>query len=176
MIKISALGYTLIELLLVLSITSIIGIIGYVNYKDFSSDQIVIKAVSDVQSVLRLAQSNATSSTLCSNGQYIGPWSLVFNQTSIYLTCGLANQVQKIYNLENAQINSILGSSCLEENSSLPFTVQYSNLDGGLDFPSAGSDTCKGSLSWTFTLTNTIDTSKLKSFTISRGGAIDVEQ
>ena len=68
----SARGFTLIELLVVIAITSILAVMGFVNFKDFSSNQISVKAAGEIQTILRLAQSNATSSTLCDSKGFNG--------------------------------------------------------------------------------------------------------
>ncbi len=170
-------GYTLIELLIVMTIMAMVGLVGYVNYKQFSASQITTNAVTQIQSILRLAQSNATSSVLCNdNPASVSPWSLSFNanQTSITLACGPSNSPWKTYNLENAKIdNSIAGSTCISP-ATLPFTISYSNTSV-LTFSSAGSTaTCLQSASWIFTVRNINDNST-KSFSISKGGAVNVQ-
>lgn len=168
-------GYTLIELLIVMVIMSIIGVTGYVNYKQYSSRQVTSKALGQVQTLLRLAQSNATSSTFCNDNTNTGPWSLVFNQnqTSIDLVCGTS---RKTYTLENARIDTIVGSGC-GGSSVIPLTVIYSNGVGAMTFVSQGAFlTCLASDTWTFTISNTKNTgTPSKSFSISKGGAINVE-
>lgn len=173
-------GFTLIELMVVISIIAILGLIGFVNFRDFSADQVAIKAVGQIQTYLRLTQSNATTSTLCkkADGTFEGgvSWSLVFkpDQTSIDLICGTTNSVQKTYLLDNAKIDTIVGSSC-GVSSTIPLTLTYSSGVGVLTFTSSSaSGTCLGSDTWTFTVKNTLNTSKTKIFKISKGGAIDV--
>ncbi len=168
-------GYTLIELLVVISIISIMSVVGFVNFKGFSAEQVPIKAVSQIQSLLRLAQSNATSSTLCGNTS--GNWLLIFtDDKNINLACGSTPTVQKTYTLENAQIKSIIGSDC-GTTSVVPLTITYSAGVGALTFSSSSfaSFTCLSSSTWTFTLKNTLDNSKTKIFKLSKGGAINVE-
>lgn len=189
--KLSVQGYTLIELLVVISIISILAIVGFVNFKDFSSDQVAIKAVGQIQSLLRLAQSNATTSTLCkkTDGTYEGgvSWSLIFRTTdsvdkAIDLACGPLNVIQKTYILENAIIYSFKGFDC-GSTGTLPFTITYSNITsangvGALTFSYPGaSPTCLTSTTWTFIVKNTLDTTttKTKTFILSKGGTIDVQ-
>lgn len=178
-------GYTLIELLIVISIISVLGIVGFVNYKSFSSDQVVVKAAGQIQTVLRLAQSNATTSTLCSDGQHSGPWLVVFNQTSLFLACGSSSALERTYNLETAETNSILGSSScsiIVPSVTSPFTISFFPPDpenptsAGLTFSYSGATaTCLGSSTWTFTVRNTKDITKTTVFKLSKGGAIDVQ-
>ncbi len=169
-------GYSLIELLVVMVIMSVIGIVGYVNYKQFASAQITTNAISQIQSVLRLAQSNAASSTVCLDNINNSPWSVSFkNQTSIGLDCGLSNTEERNYTLENARIDSIVGSADPSSCSAVfPFNISYSN-SGSLIFSSTVlSSTCLQSSSWTFTVRNLNDNT-FKMFKISKGGAVDVQ-
>ncbi len=169
------LGFTLIELLVVIAIISILSVAGFVNYRNFSADQVTNKAAGDVKSILRLAQSNSTSSTAC--GALIGgvSWAVIFNSDalSIGLVCGPANSLQRTYTLDNAQIQ-IKGSSCATS-STLPITVTYPAGVGSLTFGS--SDPCLvSSPTLSITVSNTRDTTASpKSFKISKGGAIDVQ-
>lgn len=164
-------GYTLIELLVVISIISILAVLGFVNFKNFATDQVTVKAQGQVQTLLRLAQSNATSGTLCGTSGGL-PWSLIFNATNIGLACGLSNLVQKTYTLENAQVE-IKGSGCSALR--LPVTLSYSRGVGALTI--SPSDPClANATSIVFTISNTRNPSASpRPFNISKGGAIDVE-
>lgn len=178
-------GYTLIELLVVIAIMSILAVGGFVNFKDFSAGQVAIKAAGQIQTYLRLAQSNATSSTTC-NGQGAIMWYLVFTSaTDIDLRCDTAtttNAYYKNYSLESGvQIDSITGSSCgataLSINSVI---VKYAVGTGTFSFSANDSSgnpvnaTCLGSSSLTFT-TKYISSNSTRSFTITKGGAINVQ-
>ncbi len=81
-------GYTLIELLVVISIIGILSVVAFVNIKEFSSSQALKKAAGEVQSFLRLAQSNASSSTLC-NGVGGVPWTVTINTNTVVITCNI---------------------------------------------------------------------------------------
>lgn len=169
-------GFTLIELLIVISIMAIMAVVGFVNFKGFSADQVTVKAVGQIQTYLRLAQSNATSGTKC--GTTGGaPWALLFNrdQKHIMLTCGTNNIEQKNYILDGAEIESIKGSECDRNTSVIPFTLVYSSGVGALTFTGDSiSSTCLASDVWTFTIKNTKNNTT-KSFKVSKGGAIDVQ-
>jgi prepilin-type N-terminal cleavage/methylation domain-containing protein len=54
-------GYTLIEILVVLTIIGLLFNFGYVSFRDFSRRQAVAGAAKTIQGDLRLAQENATS-------------------------------------------------------------------------------------------------------------------
>ena len=160
-----SLGFTLIELLVVIAIISIMSVLAYVNFKDFSADQALNKAVGQIQTYLRLAQSNATSSTLC-NTQSATSWSLKFTSTStIELHCSNpADILSKSYTLEGVQMQIKCGADVL----ALPTTFTYSTGVGTL------TTACSGTV--TFTITNTSNPGAAgKSFNISKGGAIDVQ-
>ena len=58
-------GFTLIELLVVIVIMSIIGTFAIANYRSFGEDKELESASLDIQSLLRTAQTNATTGTKC---------------------------------------------------------------------------------------------------------------
>lgn len=168
-------GFTLIELLVVISIITLLSGFGFVSYKDFSYSQDVILGAQQIQSLLRLAQSNATSSTNC-NSQGSSDWSLNFiNSTTLELRCNPNNYLQKSYILENAHITSIHGSSC-GARSTLPFYISFSNRLGVLRFSSPGAlDVCLSSATWNVVITSKNNPNKVKVFTITKGGAVNVQ-
>lgn len=171
-------GYTLVELLVVLTIISIVGILVFVNFRTLSEDQVLKKAIGQVQTSFRLAQSNATSGYLCA-GQGGASWSVQFgsDNTKVEIYCDKTTMVQKSYTLENATVTSIQGSGCSSPYTS-PFTtpikITYSPLYGNPKFEGP-TDTCftTNSPSIVFTLTNT--KGNTKSFKLSKGGAIDIQ-
>ncbi len=178
-------GYSLIELLVVLVIMSLIGVVGYVSYKQFSSAQVNTTGISQIQSVLRLAQTNATSSSICPGGSGPGSWSVSFYQSYFTLNCFSGDPVSPTpaapvtYNFSGAKISDILGSSC--GNTSIPLstspllTVNYNNL-GALTFSSTGAlPACLQSAYWTFTVDNLAGGTPSKKFSISKGGAVDIQ-
>lgn len=177
--KHSILGYTLIELLIVMSIISILAGVGYVNYRDFSINQDTVKTIGQIQSFLRLAQSNATSNTKC-NGLEASAWYFKFlNATTLELRCDPNDYLHRSYTLENAKIDSISGSSCDPSSSIVPLTLKYLPGFGALTFSSsvfAATPACLASNTWSVKIISLRDGSKFKKFTLSKGGAIDVAQ
>lgn len=160
-------GFTLIELLVVISIMGILATFIFVNYKSSKSGQDLNKAASDIQSFLRLAQSNATSGVKCGT-QGGAFWGVRFETNKkLQLKCGQNIGVgswQKDLNLEGVQ-------AVYEEvfcSISSPLTVVYAPLDGKVTF--SGSDCSKVVINLTATKDNTT-----KCFTIERGGAVDVQ-
>ncbi|TSC87427.1 MAG: Uncharacterized protein G01um10147_604 [Microgenomates group bacterium Gr01-1014_7] len=168
-------GYTLIELLIVMLIMSIIGVTGYVNYKDYAIRKETEKALGQIQTILRLAQTNATTSTVC-NGLGGASWSVQFetDQKTITLVCGPANSSQKTYSLENVKISSIAGSGCQEIGFSSPVIITYSSGQGALTI--SPSENCLQNASTIrFTVENTKDSNVTKVFNLSKGGAVNAQ-
>lgn len=167
-------GYTLIELLVVISIIGLLGVFTLSSLKGFSKDLPVNKALGEVQTLLRLAQSNATSSTLCNNQGAVS-WSLKYlNATTIELRCNPADFLYRTYNLENAQvaITGDLGCPVL-----FPAILSYSSGMGTRTIFSSGVSTaCLQSSTISITISNTKNTSATgKVLKMSKGGAIDVQ-
>ncbi len=161
-------GYTLIELLVVISIIGILSVVAFVNIKDFSSAQDLKKAVGEVQTYLRLAQSNASSSTLC-NGVGGVSWNVIFNADStIQINCGPTNYLIKTLTLQTGiAIKSPIKTNC---DLTLPVTIVYSALKG---VPTIPGSTCWTGVDVTITLDN--GKGKTKSLILTSGGAINVQ-
>ncbi len=80
-------GFTLIELLVVIAIMSITGIYTIANYRSFGEDQNLKSAALEIQSLLRLAQSNSTSNLKCQDKPTTN-WLVTFaSATSLDLNC-----------------------------------------------------------------------------------------
>lgn len=159
-------GFTLVELLVVMSIIALLGIFGFANFKRLAQSQVVNKAVIQVQTALREAQSNATAGVLCA-----GTWSVKLNTTGVDLKCDST----KTYVLENAQISSITCSS--GTSLTLPVTISFTPLSGLLSFSgTSGTDVCLSSTpSLIVKLVNVKDSSLFKTVTINKGGGISVQ-
>ncbi len=154
-------GFTLIELLVVISIMAILGVAAFVNFRDFASTQSLKKAAGEIQSFLRLAQSNASSSTLC-NGTGGVSWTVAFTPPrTITTTC---NSVPIfLYKTLTLSQDVTMSSTC-----SSPVHLVYSALKG------IPSNNCSpASPNVTIILTNSKGDTKI--LTITSGGAIDVQ-
>ena len=106
-------GFTLVELMVVISILSLLGLVSYANIRKFREGQVIEKSASDLQSLLRLAQSNATARLKC-NGQFGATWLVEFaNRQTINLKCyvnGPASTQQTLsFSGTNIQVNIIQG-------------------------------------------------------------------
>ncbi len=174
-------GFTLVELLVVITITALVGIVVFANFKNFTQDQVLNKAVGQIQTYLRLAQANATAGVLCNNQGGV-PWSVKFdgNKLKLSLTCGTLESEQKVQTLEGAEVVSIQCSpvpnaSCPPDGSTFPppLTVNFTALNGNVGF--AGGDSCITSASTLMIVLRNQKNDAKACFTISQGGAIDVQ-
>lgn len=151
-------GFTLVELLVVITIMGILGILGFIYNRTFQATQVLNEGVSGVQNILRAAQSNATAGVKC-QGLGGATWVVTFeNTTTFNLKCkvGTSAFTQKSYSLPtNIQVQSV------------PCSVNFSPLYGTVSFePSSASCIIR--------ITNT-KTGESKDVTVTRGGAIDAE-
>lgn len=173
-------GFTLIEILIVMVIISIIGVGAFVNFRTLSQDQVITKAFNETQSYLRLAQSNSTTGVICPGQTESVSWKVRFNSNrkDFDLTCGPSDSVQSSMSLVEAEIFEL---HCLTSgnNFSLPLTVEFAPLTGKVIFDA--EDSCIDSSSTSsikITIKNPKNTNSAtntKSFTITKGGAIDVQ-
>lgn len=170
------LGFTLVELLIVISIMAILGVVSYVNFKDFAQDQVINKAIGQIQTTLRLAQANATSSVICPGLENAADWSVNIKTDGINvdLICGPSNSVIQTTVLENVEVDPIEGSACSPGSThSLPLAITYSKLSGLVKID--GSDNCIDGSSTVKVTVRNMRTDNTKTFTISKGGAINVQ-
>lgn len=144
----------MVELLVVIAIMGILGIYVLANYSSFGEDQNLKSAVLDVQSILKQAQTSATTNAICST-QYGATWQVVLSDTkTINLNCQelLPSPppppfLKKTLIIDekdpNLSIQSIawIGSGCPGE--SLPYTINFTLLNGKTDFGNANCTSLK---------------------------------
>lgn len=171
MVRKTAQGFTLIELLVVIAILAVIGVFVLVNYSSFGEDRNFKNAFLDVVSLLRQAQSNATTNTFCKT-TYGANWQVLFSDAkTITLNCleGTTTFPKKTLKLDaksqNISIQGVSGTSCP---AAVPFTINFALLSGKIDF--TGYSNCN---QLTVTLTNTKST---RSMIIETGGGIYEQQ
>lgn len=165
----AACGFTLIELLVVIAIMGILGVAALSNYRSFGEDQNLKNAVLDIQTDLRLAQTNATSNTKCVSG-FGATWQVEFaDSETINLKCtepASPPALQKTISLNPSIVLKYpitgVGANCP---SLPPFSISFDSLTGKIGFGDPGCT------SLTITLQNT-KTSNTKSLTIEQGGRI----
>lgn len=173
-------GYTLIELLIAAAIISVLSAVVFINFRTFSQDQILNKAAGEIQSILREAQSNATSSFACSGSGGVS-WAVKFKQdkVSLDLTCGASDFAQKAITLKDAEIASIQCSpkslECPPKGSTFnpPLTISFSPLYGNVTF--AEGDSCISQAQTLMIALKSQKNDNYKCFTVSKGGAIDIK-
>lgn len=170
-------GFTLIELLIVISIMALLSVVAYANFKDFAQDRVVNKAIGQIQTALRLAQANATSSFLC-QGLASVDWSVSIraDKINVDLTCGESGFVVQTTTLQNVLVDSIEGSACTSPTDILPLTITYSKLSGKVKIKGAeGAPSCIDQSQQVSVNIKNTKTSIIKTFTISKGGTINVQ-
>lgn len=168
-------GYTLVELLVVMTILSLIGLTSFINLGNFREDKLLDTSLTNLQSLIRTAQSNASTGVLCS-GVGGAIWSIEFIKDSktINLKCQASSQTATVSIpatslVGDVQVKSISsGSSC----SSDTVTVNFLPVSGGTTFTDL-INTCIGpsqSLTVTLYLSGKIET---RTVTINKGGSIN---
>lgn len=174
-------GFTLVELLIVISIIALLSIVAYANFKDLAQEQVINKAIGEIQTVLRLAQTNATSSLLCQDPELevanraSVDWSARIGTDQVDLICGPNDFPVQITTLQNVSVNSIGGSACPSTSPTYdpPLNITYSKLSGAVKITSSVS--CITTSSTVSVNVKNTKTGNSIPFTISSGGAINVE-
>lgn len=162
----SSKGFTLIELLVVMAIMAVVGFFTLANYKSFGEDQNLKNAVLDVVSLLRQAQTNATTNVICEGGSWQG---LFLSSTSVRLKCSNSSNGQRdlLLNKNNSNISISLSSGDFCALTTVPSTINFAALSGDIYFNSYPN--CA---SLTINLTNGNSSRSLK---IDKGGRIDAQ-
>lgn len=153
-------GYTLIEILVVLTIIGLLFNFGYVNFRDFSRRQAVVGAAKTIQGDLRLAQSDATTGQKPSDGSCDLPKTLDGysfyvippSEYKIEANCGATTTVIKDVNLTSG------------------ITISIPSINPVL-FKILGQGTNIGATDWTLILTQA-ETANTVTVTVTSGGEI----
>lgn len=172
----SAYGFTLVELLVVIAIMALTGTVILANYRSFGEDQKLKNAVLDIQSLLRSAQTSATTNVKC-NTLFGATWQVVFSDAkTINLNCleSTNSFTKKTLKLDekdpNIQIDLISGDPAVSCPIAPPFsspfpTTSFAPLTGKATL---GSTSCT---SLTITVKNS-KTGNTKPLVIEQGGRI----
>lgn len=161
-------GFTLIELLVVVAIMALVGVVAIANFRTFGEDKNLNNAALDIQTLLRSAQTNASTNLKC-NIQNNSIWQVEFlNSTTLNLKCqeGMSPPLLKktLQFGDNIVIQSVSGpASCP---AGTPFTVNFAPISSQINF--FGYDTCK---SVTIIIKNN-KTGTVKSLTVEKGGRV----
>jgi prepilin-type N-terminal cleavage/methylation domain-containing protein len=79
--KLSARGFTLVELLVVISVMAVLTVIAIANFSNFKQDQALKGAAGYLQSQLRTTQTNASTGFKCNN-KTANYWKSTLSETS----------------------------------------------------------------------------------------------
>lgn len=141
-------GFSLIELLTVISIMTVLFSLGYANYRDFQRRQHLESAVRMVKADLRLAQEMALAGRkpdICGTSDLLG-YSFEINESndtySIIADCrdGATEQVKLQTLPEGVEIESVVSDDNFRFNVLGQGTDETSEVGIGLSFPSGGVD------------------------------------
>lgn len=173
------LGFTLVELLVVITIMAIVGVFAFANLRSFGEDKKLQNSAVDLQSLLKVAQTNATTGLKCGTTAS-AIWLVEFKDAvTLDLKCQVppaAAVIIKSLTLKGAEIQTIqTAKSCQVQ---LPLRVIYNNIFGYATFEYAIGGGCIGDTSAVIvklqTMENAISNVTIN-VTITKGGAISIE-
>ena len=172
-------GFTLIELIVVIAIMGILVVMAVPSYTQYSKNQKLTDSASQLQTVLRQAQNNAQTGTVCNTGYRALGWRVGLNYLAYEMlaTCvgTPPSTTPQIYNLPiGITISSITNEDGLSGLCDIPATVIYNNLSSSAEFEvSRCSSGTNGFLDITLTQDGTGQTKIIR---IEKGGGIYVLQ
>ena len=171
-------GFTLVELLVVISIMALMSMTALINFKNFRSDAAIKVAASDLQSLIRIAQSNATSRINCgSNPGAI--WMIESRDSKTFdLKCYISDPTRAITKktvlfANPVELVAISGTGVC----TIPFRVKFAPLYGTITFKEANTneDSCfSDSSDLSMTLEDT-KTHAQKIINVNKGGVVNVK-
>lgn len=128
MIK-KSLGFTLIELIVVISVAAVISVIGIAAFVSYNQTQLLNTAASDIANMFNLAKSRAASGvkpTTCSSSQSLNGYQILINITNrTYELNAICSPAASLI-VRNTLPNPIIFSSAD------PTTYLFQVLTGGL--------------------------------------------
>lgn len=178
-------GYTFMELLVVITIMSFLGI-GILLRQNFSKEDNALKnAALDLQSFIRLAQSNAQTSTLC-EGSGSTAWTIEpRNQKTVELKCDISDPpppiTQKTLNfgttieIRNRPFGITGNGNCDTFFPIQILTIRYPTLSAKPSFESPIGNFCVVSSSYLDINLRNTKTGNTQTVTIDKGGTVDVK-
>lgn len=176
-------GYTLVELIVVIAVMVILGTVVISNFGTLGKDQALQKGVSDIQSFIRVAQTNATSRVPCPPTSTLdtdagASWRVKFDSTtSISLRCQLSTGSE--ITPTGSQYTYTLGDNVIVYRINLNnpgctpssgYTITFAPLYGTLTFADPGAG-CPASPNFLIILQNT-STGTTKSLIMDKGGSV----
>lgn len=175
-------GFTLIELLVVITIMAILVVVIVPNYGSYNNNQKLGDAARQLQTILRQAQNNAQTGTVCGNTARAIYWDVNLqtvhpNNGSYTIYCDIGDgTIPKGQSITltlptNITISNISIDTC----SSANISVQFKNVSSEITFiDNTGGcpDTTNTKLKITLSLPGSTD----KKVVVEKGGGIYVEQ
>lgn len=166
MIKVQS-GFTLVELLVVVAIMALVGVVAIANFRTFGEDEALKNAAFDIVSLIRTAQTNATSNVKCGNS-YGATWQVEFASNQVInLKCQISTE--KIVQLgTNITINSVTGLPPAACSAGFGSAINFAPINGNISFHDSDCSEL------TVTLKNS-KTGNTKNVIMDKGGKFDVQ-
>lgn len=173
-------GFTLIELLVAISILAVVGMYFLVDFGPFKKEQALITVTNNIQSFIRVAQTNATAGVLCApvaGKESAGsPWSvnLLLSEKKLEIICENTDPaVEKVLNLPSDMTFQLkLGTTICEADNCGIQKIRFSSVYGSVCFEKSDK-TCDTSKS--LEIKTSLDTTPGKSVIINTGGSVYVQ-
>lgn len=154
-------GYTLIEILVVMTITGILFTVGYAQFREFSRRQLLTSAKRQVEGDIRLAQELAQGNRKpsgCGNTDPLLGYTVAFNTSN------------ETYTISPNCTGAVPGDN---RNRSMPSGTQLQTVSpASVKFKPLGQGTDLSPSGMTITITLSADTSYSTTVTVSSGGDV----
>jgi prepilin-type N-terminal cleavage/methylation domain-containing protein len=183
-------GFTLVELLVVISILVILGVVAYANFVSLEKDQSLQRSAINIDSMLSSAFTNAKSGIKCDDGNPTTGWSVTFrtDRQSLQLNCYWKNPTTGVESVVSrpvalidtnpkVQIDTITPTSGSVCNITYPvatFTIRYAPIFEGAQFLDGTG--VLGCSSITLNLKNTsVSLDNTKSVVVNNRGSVQIQ-
>lgn len=176
-------GFTLVELLVVIAIMALLGIVSFSKLPTLKEDRDLKNAANELQSIIRTAQTNATTSVRCAQTGGGSTWSVEYAALSVNLSCP-GNLIKTLTFSNNVKICKITYSGCstTDNCTTSPFSAagvstSFAQLGGNITYTDARCSPAilQNSANMTITLGRT-GSSAIQDVIVSKGGTIEIKQ
>lgn len=172
-------GFTLIELMVVMAIMAILVVVVVPSYNEYNNNQKLSDATAQLQTILRQAQNNAQTGTVCKitgGTSKATNWHVdLSNGGSSYSfapTCETGTQTaQTVLLPSGVTVLNLNISSC--SYSPPAVQAQFANISSEIKFVASG---CPDLTTQNLTITLSLGSSNSKNVVVEKGGAIYVGQ
>lgn len=176
-------GYTLIELMVVITIMGILGFTAFANFGSLKEDQVLKKAAADLQTRLRAIQTNASTNTKCNDSTasfWKGKFSKVGTAYKLDTSCeykgssGVVEYITSTYTFEaKVKIANIISNSCTNDLNADFVIIFFAPLTGKATFKYPTS--CTQGSQMSINLLNSATPDTLETVVVDKGGSIYVK-